>query len=390
MVPPLRGSRRRVARSPRRSGRDRCDARRLLRSIGIWLAAALAAVAVAACGFVAISSEVCALSEPAPSPVTPQALLAEQLLRRWAPTYVQHVDADDRGADRPTRIDFDGDWDTTNNWDHQLAAGAALPPAIYGAAILTPTRAFLTYTLYYPRDWNRRVCVPLICHDNDLETVLVVVERDGRDGRVVEVRTKAHHAISETTSDALARTPDARPLLRVESGGHGVATCRDGDAACRPARGRIVYALGATASAPPGAAVGQTVRYELVALRDTLWARRAFSHCRLWTSGETGPLSYLGARQGRLGAMMGAALAGRRYFGGVRPPWAIKGAGGRGDWFLDPARGTEPYVFNPFLDDLRAECAGDRCPASPPEPSTLRRLTSLGVTGLLVWIGVGS
>src|SRR5690606_17890273 len=93
-----------------------------------------------------------AASGAGPSSVD-EAARAEQLLRRWAPTYVQHVDADDAGADRPTRVDFDGDWDTTNNWDNQARFGTALPPAAYGAAILTRTHAYLTFTLYYPRDW---------------------------------------------------------------------------------------------------------------------------------------------------------------------------------------------------------------------------------------------
>lgn len=295
------------------------------------------------------------------------ASIADRLLRRWAPVYVQHVAEDDRGADRPTRIDFDGDWDATNNWDHQRDYGTALPPAAYGAAILTETHAYLTYTLYYPRDWNSFTCVPLVCHDNDLETAIVVIERDGGDGRLVGVRVKAHQAMSEDPEAALARGDAARPLLRVEPEGHGITVCRPGDPACAAAEGRIIYAPGTTASAPPETAVGQTVRYELVSLRDTLWARRHTSNGRLWTTGERGPLSYSGRRQGRVGAQMGAAMAGARYAGGVTPPWALAGGEGeRGDWFLDPAA-TERYVFNPFLDDLRAECTGPLClPASSP------------------------
>lgn len=343
---------------------------------------------VAACSYGLISPEVCAVSEPPPPPVvTPESMLADHLMRRWAPTYVQRVDADDRGRDRPTRIDFDGDWDASNNWDHQARFGTELPPAAYGAAILTATHAYLTYTLYYPRDWSRRFCVPLICHDNDLETVLVVVEREvGGAGRLVAVRTKAHHQTSDTPADQIQRTRDERPLLHVEPEGHGVAVCRRGDPRCAAAPGRIVYTYGEVASSPPAKALGQTVAYELVSLRDTLWARRSLANCGLWAWGETGPLHYQG-REGRLGWRMGASLAGRRYIGGVRPPWAIKGArGARGDWFLDPAGPGERYVYNPFLDDLRDECVGAACAPAPSEPSRLRRWTSLGANGLAAWI----
>ncbi|HVK72975.1 MAG TPA: hypothetical protein VM734_06625 [Kofleriaceae bacterium] len=297
--------------------------------------------------------------------------VADRLVQRWAPVYVQHVDADDRGADRPTRVDFDGNWDTTDNWDRQARFGAALPPAVYGAAILTDTHAYLTYSLYYPRDWDRRICAPFLCHDNDLETIQLVVERGGGgdgDGRLVEVRVKAHLRVGEVDGVGVARAADGRPLLRVESGGHGIAVCRPGEPACAARPGRLVYAPGSATAEPPARAAGQTVRYQLLPLYATLWARRHLDHRRLWTDGETGPLFYRGRRMGRLGHPMGAAMAGSRFLGGVRPPWAIKGSlGARGDWFLDPAgdAAASRYEFNPFLDDLAAECRGRACAPGP-------------------------
>lgn len=319
------------------------------------------------------------------------ARVAEHLAWRWAPVYVQHVDGDDRGADRPTRIDFDGNWDTTDNWAHQGQHGTALPPAAYGAAILTATHAYLTYTLYYPRDWAK-VCLPFVCHDNDLETVQLVVERDRADGRLVEIRAKAHHAITDTPGGAIALGAGGRPLLRVEPRGHGVAVCRPGDAGCAPRAGRIVYAPGRVAGSPPAAARGQTVAYELLSIRDTLWARRHATRGELWTGGETGPLSYAGRHQGRLGHVMGASMAGSRFLGGVRPPWALKGARGRrGDWFLDPAAtGRQParYEHNPFLDDLAAECRGSGCsPAPARERTRLAYLLELGAPYVALSLG---
>ncbi|MDX2090939.1 MAG: hypothetical protein SFX73_23975 [Kofleriaceae bacterium] len=281
-----------------------------------------------------------------------EAACAEQLLARWAPTYVQEVAPNDAGADRPTRVDFDGDWDTTNNWDHQARFGTMLPPAAYGAAILTATHAYLTYTLYYPRDWNRTRCVPLLCHDNDLETVVVVVERDAGLGKLAEVRIKAHLAFSTTPASEISTTSDGRPRLVVEAEGHGIAACREGEPRCMPSSGRLVYAYGPAPSSPPNRAEGQTVHYGLLSLHDTLWARRSISNRQLWGHDA---LDYASPRYGRLGALMGMVMAGRRYAGCANPPWAL------GDWFLEPAGTRQRYVFNPFLDDLRAECVGMRC-----------------------------
>lgn len=312
---------------------------------------------------------------------------AERLAARWAPVYVQHVADNDRGADRPTRIDFDGNWDATDNWIHQRELGTALPPAVYTAPILTATHAYVTYTLFYPRDWSR-FCVSLICHDNDLESVQLVIERDDADGSLVEIRTKAHHHIDRTTGSDIARTADGRPMFRVESHGHGIAPCKQNDPACQPRDGRIVYALGERASSPPAHATGQTVRYELLSLHSTLWPRRHLANDRLWIEGESGPLYYHGAKRGRLGHAMGASMAQANYAGGVRPPWALAGpTGKRGDWFLDPAQGSR-YEFNPYLEDLGKECEGKRCKAAPRERSKALYLLKLGAPYIGLGLGI--
>ena len=303
--------------------------------------------------------------------------VADEHLARYAPVYVQHVADGDRGMDRPTRVDFDGDWDATNNWDHQERHGTQLPAAAYGAAVLTDTHAYLTYTLFYPRDWADW-CVPLICHDNDLETVQVVVDRTH--DAVEEVRIKAHLQFSTTRADQLALR-DGRPVLRVESGGHGIAACAPDDAACVAQRGRLVYAPDAPPAPPPEHAEGQAVRYELLSLRDTLWARRHATQDRLWHDGTEGPLRYIGKRVGRIGRRLGAAMTGVRYAGQVHPPWSLPAGGVRGDWFFDPA-GTGAYAWNPFLDDLRRECGGRACEV------TVAASNPLGAAGLLTfWLG---
>ncbi|HEV8549074.1 MAG TPA: hypothetical protein VGQ57_08600, partial [Polyangiaceae bacterium] len=119
----------------------------------------------------------------------------ERLAARWAPVFAQEVSAEHPERDRPLRVDFDDDWVTTNDWMN-LAGNVRHREAVaYVSSILTTTHAFLTYTLFYPRDWQEIVCVPYACHDNDLEVVELVVARAARTGEgdaLVFVETKTH------------------------------------------------------------------------------------------------------------------------------------------------------------------------------------------------------
>ena len=106
-----------------------------------------------------------------------------------------------------------------------------------------------------------------------------------------------------------------------------------------------------------------------------------------------GPIG-MSSRMGRRGALLGVAMSGKEYAGGVRPPWGLAAlAGERGDWFLDPAyvaaqqhsewlaqdSPSLDYTFNPYLDDLTRECVSTGCPPTPPPPS--RGRAGMGVAG---------
>ncbi len=309
---------------------------------------------------------------------------ADRLLARWAPIFVQHVAEGDRGRDRPTRVDFDGDWRALGHWRGQAAAGTAMPAHVYGAAILTETHAYLTYHLFYPLDWARPVCVPRVCHENDLESMLVVVARTPGDGELLLVETKPHHDYEARAGAEAAIGESGRPLVSVEAYGHGLHACRAGDPACAPGHRRIVYVPADEPGIPPAAPEGERVGYRLLPVLDTLWRHRAADGpgaSELWDLDKGGPLYYRGAAAGRAGLPLGATIAGRVYGSAARPPWGLKApSGARGDWFLDPAQvtlarhalpsadrpGARRYVFNPFLDELRAECRDDRCPRPRP------------------------
>jgi len=314
------------------------------------------------------------------------------------------VSADHPERDRPLPIDFDGDWDATNNWAHLTPELRGAQPVVYGAATLTSTEAYLFYTLFYPRDWSSPFCISYVCHDNDLEVVLLIVRRASNRGRdeLVLVETKAHREYVARRGSELATDAQGRPWIRVESEGHGMYPVPAGEPLpataqhLRPPRPLEVAA----------ADDRNRPRYELESLHDTLWARRAPQAAQraLWTPGETGFLAYAGARLGRRGQALGVSMAGHEYAGGVRPPWGLKGqAGERGDWFFDPAYvallrhsdwfGPQPpsldYAYNPFLADLTSECVDLACATIPPPP--LPNATRIGVvTGLMLATGLVS
>jgi hypothetical protein len=320
----------------------------------------------------------------------------DELVRRWAPSFAQQTSAEHPEQDLPLRVDFDGDWDATNNWRDLTPALRAQTPSVYYSAILSATHAFLTFTLFYPRDWIWPACVDYVCHDNDLEVALLVVSRaPDVEGSALEfLETKAHNSYLALGGADVARDPAGRPVIDVESQGHGMQPRKR--TAGAPSSDETVVFSGPVA---PDCQHG----YELVSLHDTLWAHRSATATRgsLWLPGSTGFLGYTGARQPRLGFALGVAMAGERYAGGVRPAWGLQASvGERGDWFLDPAyvasrshpewfaarKPSLHYVDNAFLSDLSGECRERACPVIPPPP--FRPAPSLALGGLLFGVGM--
>jgi hypothetical protein len=312
---------------------------------------------------------------PPPSGAGGAAEEASALMRYWAPAFVQHVAHGAAGRDHPTRVDFDGDWDTSNNWDNQPRWSSKMTAAVYGSAVLSREYAFLTYTLYYPRDWFRPICLPWLCHDNDLENVLLVVKRPrvsgaAWPGALELVDVKAHKEFRVAEGALVGRDASGRPRLRVEAMGHGIRACGIADGECRAAEGRVVYVPGEAGAPPPRAARGQQLSYELRSTHDELWSRRR-PDAALWRARGDETLCYVESGRAPEGTLLGAALKAKRHTRGfVRPPWGVKGrAGSRGDWFLDPARvvyelypglarrrrGGFRYDYNPYLESLRAD-----------------------------------
>ncbi len=322
---------------------------------------------------------------------------ADALGAHYAPVLVQEMRHQFGNAwqDWPVPFDFDGNWRMDDNWSNQERLSGQATPTVHYSVVASRQRAYITYALFYPRDWFT-ICLPFVCHENDLEQFTLVVQNDGSAwGAALLADVKFHTGeLGYVAPDALVTlrvgkarplslTSDGRPLMHVAWGGHGISSCAQQD-------GR----LGARCSAldegavlvPPGGDSAEENSpershrtYALLPLGETLWRHRSDGE-----STWSGRIAFVGARLGRLGKRLGESLAGSGPGGGARAPWGTKPRDGleTGERFLDPALafgrrwrlpgGLEPlpYVAHPMLEELTQECAEQSCArvadAAPP------------------------
>ena len=281
-----------------------------------------------------------------------------QLAFHWAPVIHQGAASE---QDFLTRVDYDGDWIGNNNWDN--FPGGDLAAYVYYSVIETETHFFIFYSLFHPRDYEP-FCLPLLCHENDMESIQLVVLKDGTEfGRLQALETLAHshlylYAASPEVRDGYLEVQgpviweEGRPAIYVETYGHGIY-----GAPVELKVGEVVYRPGEVAEVPesidaPG------VGYRLLPIYEVLWSRRdQVGDGKLYDR----PFDYRGR------ALPGAFDGDDYGHDRANPPWGYdQGIGdelSRGDWFLDPARALayhaafpEPfsrvYLFNPYLADL--------------------------------------
>ncbi|GGP71708.1 hypothetical protein [Saccharothrix coeruleofusca] len=210
-----------------------------------------------------------------------------ELALRWAPIHYQDTDSSDYDADYLSTVDFDGDWDTANNWEAQDDSPSRLTGAAYYSVVETSTHWFVVYSFYHPRDWEDSPDpFELHTHENDMEGVLAVVRKDGSThGRLEGVITVAHSDFysyvpagstftgGRESVDGTLRLQDQRPTTRQEAKGHGLYAWNGAEF---PGGDGVVYHPGTSAEVPSGGN-DRSVAYRLV---DTfapggLWARRS-------------------------------------------------------------------------------------------------------------------
>ncbi|WP_018348918.1 hypothetical protein [Longispora albida] len=238
------------------------------------LAATLAAAA--------LTISLVTLAAPAPARAQVSDLA---LAQRWAPVHYQDTDSTDYDADYLSAVDYDGEWDTLNNWEHEPSY--PLLGTVSYSVVETSTHWFIVYGFYHPRDW----CDSIFCgeHENDMEGVLLTIRRDGSTyGRFEAMVTVAHSDFysfvppgsafvsgrESVDGSVIMQTANgyARPTTRQEAKGHGVKAW---DGKEFPGGDGVVYYPSGTAEIPSGGN-DRSVGYRLVGVFDAggLWARR--------------------------------------------------------------------------------------------------------------------
>jgi hypothetical protein len=215
-----------------------------------------------------------------------------ELALRWAPIHYQDTDSSDYDADYLSKIDFDAEWNTLNNWEHQDDSLAALTGFTYYSVVETSTHWFIVYAYYHPRDWEDFPDpFSLFTHENDMEGVLLTVRKDGSTFGVLEAMvTVAHNDFysfvppgssytggRENIDGTLimqAHNGAPHPTTRQEAKGHGVYGW---NGANFPGSDGVVYLPNASAAEVPSSGNDRSVAYQLgdVFAPGGMWARRA-------------------------------------------------------------------------------------------------------------------
>lgn len=213
----------------------------------------------------------------------------EELAFRYAPVHYQDTDNTNAKADYITKMDFDGNWKGTDNWDH-LNSGN-LSAHVYYSVVETNTHWYIIYAFYHPRDWSD---AGEQVHENDLEGILEIVGKGrGEFGHLQAMITVAHtHFYSfapeggevtagrETIDGRISfQNHDgiSRPKTCQEAKGHGVkAWPYVGNFTGRPSEDGIIYYPSKTTAERPSSGNDRHVKYKLVDVSSGMWFMQMF------------------------------------------------------------------------------------------------------------------
>ena len=226
-----------------------------------------------------------------PAGAAPPAILVSDfdLALRWAPIHYQDTDSSDYDADFLSTVDFDGDWDTRDNWEAQPSF--PMRGAVYYSVVETSTHWFIVYAFYHPRDWTEFDPFGLLTHENDMEGVLLTVRRNAGFGTLEAMVTVAHgnfYSYVPAGSTYVSGRENVDGPLRLQSfdgvphptsfqeaKGHGCFAWNGSDF---PGGDGVVYfPSGTSVSEVPSSGNDRSVAYRLVDIfaGGGLWARRA-------------------------------------------------------------------------------------------------------------------
>lgn len=300
-----------------------------------------------------------------------------EIAKLWAPDFYQDINLKktetDFGfhgiADWITRVDFDGDWITHNNWENLEEKNLEeLYPVIYYTVTSTKTHHFITYLIYHARDWAENcdtdLWEPSPCHENDLEGALVVVQKvESGPDKFRALFTWAHGNFHIYVQDpkitghmlfffenSVELREETHPKLYVEEQGHGVYALTghfsDGNG--------IIYTVGEEAQVPDPKLETQNISYKLLPIETTLWAKRK-DVC------ENDSEDCLFAGFFNFKSKQGEEKIGARFkgdnFGANKstPPWMWQGPFGKsiqkGNFYCDPAETIITHLQLPEMEE---------------------------------------
>jgi hypothetical protein len=297
----------------------------------------------------------------------------ESLALHYAPVIRQGAVSE---QDYITTLDFDGDWIGNNNWENM--PHFELRAYVYYSVIESNTHWFLFYSLFHPRDYTLEDCaISGGCHENDLESIQLTVEKDSTPfGKPKALETLTHASIYLYTFDesvgsgflrvaGTAELEDGHPLIYVEALGHGIYGHARASSLTRLSilslfgGGIVTYRVGEQAEVPENVK-DENVSYKLVPIHTTLWSRRDIGDGRTVDR----PFEYRGH-------VLPTSIDGDTFSKDrANTPWGYYQARGatlsQGDWFLDPARAVSfhasfagdfslEYLRNLYLRDLQCQ-----------------------------------
>ena len=282
--------------------------------------------------------------------------------------------------DIPTRFDFDGDYIGNNNWEN-AASYQTFPAYAYFDVKETKTHYFIHYGYFYPRDWLDDCEKPPTlenCHENDYESLLVVVKKDEQD-KIITYEVRAHIFLNIYIEDnkiyqnAISKgdKPDnanfrnyvemynkTHPVLYAEAHGHGrYGSLQDMLEKNEWFENSILkLEVGVSPSYPTGPG---NYQYDLLNIYETFWPYKDNTGNGKTFDGPFFDWEYNGnGIKFILPANMDGDISGKNFEAdGSSAPWGFE----KGDWFLNPAyviqkrlglaeteMSTE-YIFNPYI-----------------------------------------
>ncbi len=354
-------------------------------------------------------------STPAPAaakatPAAPASSMTERereardVAVRFAPVFYQRMagtEAEHR-FELCTVFDFDGDWVGNNNWEHAADPKYPIWAFVYYSVIETEDHYYLHYACYHPRDWSlvqgsydnvldvlQQKYEQVVSqgmrkeaefnHENDLEGVMVIVDKWADQGpAVVAAESVAHnHLLRGVVQGSDFEVPssvkhqplpleDGHPVFYIESQKHGIHPY--GGEQSEAEQPIVVLRYGK--STELSQIKDGKATYELVPIRKTFYerAREArqpnltfgtvvdFGDRFCAVPGSVKPACSIGTIGGALRgdyARVNAAVSPWVWFDLDDPQLPP------GSWFFDPASilkrhfgqydETEKYLYNPYL-----------------------------------------